>query len=73
MSKLTLISHLLCPYVQRAVISLTEKSASFERVYVDLANKPDWFQAISPLGKTLEQDDADAVVGGSRPARCGAV
>jgi glutathione S-transferase len=52
MSKLTLISHLLCPYVQRAVISLTEKSASFERVYVDFANKPDWFQAISPLGKT---------------------
>ena len=52
MSKLTLISHLLCPYVQRAVISLTEKSVSFERVYVDLANKPDWFQAISPLGKT---------------------
>jgi glutathione S-transferase len=52
MSKLTLISHHLCPYVQRAVISLTEKSASFERVYVDLTNKPDWFQAISPLGKT---------------------
>ena len=48
---LTLVSHHLCPYVQRAVISLTEKSVPFERVYVDLAKKPPWFLAISPLGK----------------------
>jgi len=48
----TLVSHHLCPYVQRAVISLTEKGVSFERIYIDLANKPDWFLAISPLGKT---------------------
>src|SRR3569833_1513236 len=52
MSDLTLISHHLCPYVQRAVIALTEKGVPFERVYVDLANKPDWFKALSPLGKT---------------------
>jgi glutathione S-transferase len=51
-TKLTLISHHLCPYVQRAVISLVEKSVPFERIDVDLANKPDWFKAISPLGKT---------------------
>jgi glutathione S-transferase len=51
-TQLTLISHHLCPYVQRAVISLAEKSVPFERIYVDLANKPDWFKAISPLGKT---------------------
>lgn len=50
--KLTLISHHLCPYVQRAVISLTEKEIPFERIDVDLASKPDWFRAISPLGKT---------------------
>jgi glutathione S-transferase len=49
---LTLVSHHLCPYVQRAVISLTEKGVAFERIYVDLANKPDWFLSISPLGKT---------------------
>jgi glutathione S-transferase len=49
---LRLISHKLCPYVQRAVIALTEKAVAFERVDVDLANKPDWFLAISPLGKT---------------------
>jgi glutathione S-transferase len=50
--RLKLISHKLCPYVQRAVIALTEKGVAFERVDIDLANKPDWFLAISPLGKT---------------------
>ncbi len=49
---LILVSHALCPYVQRAAIVLTEKSVSFERRDVDLANKPDWFLACSPLGKT---------------------
>jgi glutathione S-transferase len=38
--------------VQRAVIALTEKGVPFERIDVDLADKPDWFKAISPLGKT---------------------
>src|SRR5271166_4602074 len=51
-SMLTLISHVLCPYVQRAVISLTEKQVPFKRIDVDLAAKPRWFTAISPLGKT---------------------
>ena len=51
MPKLTLISHHLCPYVQRAAIALAEKGVPFERVYIDLANKPDWFVKISPLGK----------------------
>jgi glutathione S-transferase len=49
---LKLISHKLCPYVQRAVIALAEKGVPFERVDIDLANKPDWFLALSPLGKT---------------------
>jgi hypothetical protein len=49
---LTLISHKLCPYVQRAVIALAERGTGFERIDIDLANKPDWFLAISPLGKT---------------------
>src|SRR6266568_1806165 len=51
-ARLKLISHKLCPYVQRAVIALTEKGIAFERIDIDLANKPDWFLAISPLGKT---------------------
>lgn len=49
--KLELVSHHLCPYVQRAVITLLEKDIPHERTYIDLANKPDWFRQISPLGK----------------------
>jgi len=49
---LKLISHKLCPYVQRAVIALIEKGVPFERIDIDLANKPDWFLKVSPLGKT---------------------
>src|SRR6476660_794419 len=49
---LKLISHKLCPYVQRAVIALNEKGVAFERIDIDLANKPAWFLAISPLGQT---------------------
>jgi glutathione S-transferase len=52
METLTLVSHHLCPYVQRAAIALAEKGVAYERVTVDLANKPDWFKALSPLGKT---------------------
>ncbi len=48
----TLISHTLCPYVQRAAIVLAEKEVPFERRDVDLAHKPAWFKALSPLGKT---------------------
>ena len=51
MAALTLISHKLCPYVQRAAISLAEKGIPFERIDVDLSNKPAWFLEISPLGK----------------------
>ncbi len=49
---LILVSHALCPYVQRAAIVLAEKGVPFERRDIDLANKPDWFLALSPLGKT---------------------
>jgi len=48
---LTLISHPLCPFVQRAVIVLLEKGVAFDRVNVDLSAKPDWFLALSPTGK----------------------
>jgi glutathione S-transferase len=51
-TSLKLISHKLCPYVQRAVIALSEKGVAFERIDIDLSNKPDWFLKISPLGKT---------------------
>jgi len=50
-SDLTLISHALCPYVQRAAIVLAEKNVPFDRITIDLADKPNWFRAVSPLGK----------------------
>jgi len=50
--QLTLVSHTLCPYVQRAAIVLAEKNVEFDRRWVDLAAKPSWFLAISPLAKT---------------------
>ncbi|HTN97268.1 MAG TPA: glutathione S-transferase family protein [Nordella sp.] len=62
MKKLTLISHALCPYVQRAVIALKEKSVDFERIDIDLAKKPDWFLAISPLGKVPVLKVGDDVI-----------
>lgn len=51
MPSIEVVSHPLCPYVQRAVISLLEKGVPFERTYVDLAARPQWFKDISPLGK----------------------
>lgn len=51
-NKLTLVSHNLCPYVQRAVIVLLEKRIPFKRIDIGLGNKPEWFLQISPMGKT---------------------
>ncbi len=48
--QLTLVSHHLCPFVQRAVIALKEQGIAFTRKDIDLANKPDWFLKLSPLG-----------------------
>lgn len=51
MHKFRLVSFKLCPFVQRSVIVLKAKQIDFEIEYIDLANKPDWFLKISPLGK----------------------
>lgn len=58
---LRLISHKLCPYVQRAVIVAKEKDIPFHRVDIDLADKPDWFLELSPTGKVplLEVTEED--------------
>ncbi|RCK31448.1 glutathione S-transferase [Thalassospira xiamenensis] len=50
-AQLALVSHPLCPFVQRAAIVLLEKNVPFERIDIDLAAKPDWFLMLSPLGK----------------------
>jgi glutathione S-transferase len=49
--KLELVSHTLCPYVHRAAAMMHEKGVPFERRYIDLKAKPDWFLEISPRGK----------------------
>jgi glutathione S-transferase len=63
MPALELVSHHLCPYVQRAAIALHEKGIAFRRTYVDLNDKPRWFLEISPLGKVpLLRVDGEAVI-----------
>jgi glutathione S-transferase len=48
---LKLVSFKLCPYVQRAVITLLEKNIRHEVTYIDLGSPPEWFYDISPLEK----------------------
>ncbi len=66
MTRFKLISFKLCPYVQRAAIVLAEKNVPFERVDIDLADKPDWFLKLSPLGKVpvlvVETDGVETVL-----------
>lgn len=65
-NRLILVSHALCPYVQRAAIALHEKGVAYETAMIDLSRKPDWFVAISPLGKTpllrVARDDGTEAV-----------
>lgn len=62
MHPLELVSHALCPYVQRAAIALTEKGVPFTRTVIDLANRPAWFTQISPLGKVPLLRVGEAVI-----------
>jgi len=62
MAVFELVSNHLCPYTQRATIQLIEKGLPFERHYIDLANKPEWFLQLSPLGKVPVLRVGDAVV-----------
>jgi glutathione S-transferase len=61
-SNLRLISFKLCPYVQRSVILLREKKIVHDIEYIDLANKPDWFLKLSPMGKVPVLQVADTVL-----------
>jgi len=46
-----LISFKLCPFVQKAVLTLLSKGVDYDIQYIDLENPPEWFSDISPLGK----------------------
>jgi len=51
MKKMELVSFKLCPFVQRAVITLKYKKVDFDITYIDLKAPPAWFKEISPLGQ----------------------
>lgn len=59
---LVLVSYHLCPYVQRAAIAMKEKGVPFRRQTIDLADKPEWFKSISPLGKVPLLHAGDDVI-----------
>lgn len=61
--KLELISFKMCPFVQRTMVLLNEKNVDVEVTYIDLDNKPDWFNKISPLGQVpILKVDEDSVL-----------
>ena len=60
---LELISFKICPFVQRAVITLLHKNISYKITYIDLSSPPDWFKQLSPFGKVpiLKVDDEHVI------------
>jgi glutathione S-transferase len=46
--KITFYTSKICPYAQRAAIALKEVGAEYERVEIDLFNKPSWYKDINP-------------------------
>lgn len=40
--KITFYNAIVCPYAQRVAIALKEVGAEYEKVEIDLQNKPDW-------------------------------
>lgn len=57
-----LISFKLCPFVQKAVLTLLTKGIDFDIEYIDLENPPEWFSKISPLGKVPVLQVGDQVL-----------
>jgi glutathione S-transferase len=51
MPELQIISATVCPFAQRTRMVLLEKGLEFEVVEIDLKNKPDWFNDVSPYSK----------------------
>jgi len=60
---LELISFKICPFVQRAVITLMHKGISHKVTYIDLATPPDWFKQLSPFGRVplLKVNDKEVI------------
>ncbi|MDH3691435.1 MAG: glutathione S-transferase family protein [Gammaproteobacteria bacterium] len=61
--QLELVSFNLCPYVQRSRITLLYKNVAHRITYIDLDDRPQWFNEMSPRGKVpLLRVDADILL-----------
>lgn len=49
--QIELVVHPLCPYAQRALYTSTFKNVPLTITHVSLANPPDWFLELNPLGE----------------------
>lgn len=61
--ELELVSFKLCPFVQRAVITLLHRNLHYRITYIELNKPPGWFLEISPFGKVpVMKVDGDSVL-----------
>jgi glutathione S-transferase len=60
--KKKIISFGICPFVQRAIITMNFKKIPYEVEYIDLKVKPEWFLKISPFGKVPVLQDGDEII-----------
>ena len=51
MPEIELFTSNLSPYAHRVRLALLEKKIDFWHTEIDLANKPEWFLVIAPLGE----------------------
>lgn len=51
MPSIELISSNRCPFVQRSIVVLEHKQVPYTITFVDPYDAPEWFKALSPLGK----------------------
>jgi glutathione S-transferase len=51
MPDIELFSSKLCPFAHRVQLALLEKGIEFWHTEIDLADKPEWFLVIAPLGE----------------------
>ena len=51
MPQIELFSSKLCPFAHRVQLALLEKRLDFWHTEIDLADKPEWFLVIAPLGE----------------------
>ena len=51
MSDIQFITAEVCPFAQRTLIALLEKGVAHEHIEINLREKPDWFEEVSPYSK----------------------